>query len=694
MTGNAMDGQQGVRNPLRARVLVVEDDPIIRAQLRHMVSRIVGEVVVAEEGLAGLRQWRDWQPDLVITDILMPVMDGLTMSQSIKNEDSAAQIIVASTSSETEHLRRALDIGIDRYVLKPIDERLLQDAVQKCLRDRASHMELRLSRMVFDSVTEGIMVTDAAHRILAVNPAFSEVTGYRADEALGRTPQLLASGRHNAEFYRHMSESLASLGRWSGEVINRRKNGNQYTEWLNIVAVETGPGQETRYVGLFSDITERKRTEEHIRRLAHFDSLTGLPNRVMFMDHIRRSLARISRTRGRLAVLYLDLDYFKNVNDLHGHDFGDKVLIEAAQRMTAAIREGDMVSRRGGDEFVALIESESPRQAAALVANKLIQMVSTPYRIDGREISIGASIGAAIYPDDGETVDSLLAAADRALYDAKRFGRGVLRFPSREDSAGNPLTSLEALLRSGETEGRFELRYLPEIDLVTGEPTRIEALLRLRHPEKGLIEASHFSDLAERMGIMHHLLNWSVGEALVALHSTNHPDLGITLDFSARQLATLEHSSALRERLEAEGVDPRRVTLEFSEPAITGNSEGLQAIYDLVRQGFQTSLDDFGSGYCSFALISQLPLSSIKIDVSFVEAIEREPQSRELVAALLAFGKRLGLRTVAEGVSSAAQLAFLRKNGCDAAQGFLFGHPLKAEELSAYLDAAQWKQWL
>lgn len=694
MTAVATKSPQRAIDLRHARALVVEDDPIIRAQLQRMVSRIVGEVAVANEGLAGLQQWRDWQPDLVITDILMPVMDGLIMSQSIKNEDAAAQIIVASTSSDTEHLRRALDIGIDRYVLKPIDEQLLQDAVRKCLRDRASHMELRLSRMVFESVTEGIMVTDSAHRILAVNPAFSEVTGYRADEVLGRTPELLSSGRQNAEFYRHMRDSLSSLGRWSGEIVNRRKDGNLYTEWLNIVTVETGPGQETRYVGLFSDISERKRTEEHIRRLAHFDSLTGLPNRIMFMDHIRRSLARVSRSRGCLAVLYLDLDYFKNVNDLHGHDFGDKVLIEAAQRMTAAIREGDMVSRRGGDEFVALIESESPRQAAAMVAGKLIQMVSLPYCIDGREISIGASIGAAIYPDDGESVDSLLAAADRALYDAKHFGRGVLRFPSRQDPDGSPHISMEALLRSGETGGRFELRYLPEIDLVTREPTRVEALLRLRHPEKGLIEASHFSDLAERMGIMHHLLNWSVGEALVALNRTNRPDLGITLDFSARQLATLDHSSALKERLEAEGVDPSRVTLEFSEPAITGNSEGLQAIYDLVRQGFRTSLDDFGSGYCSFALISQLPLSSIKIDISIVESIEQEPQSRELAAALLAFGKRLGLRTVAEGVSSAAQLAFLRENGCDAVQGFLFGHPLKAEELPAYLDAATWKQWL
>jgi diguanylate cyclase (GGDEF)-like protein/PAS domain S-box-containing protein len=658
-----------------------------------MISRITDEVVIAEDGLAGLRHWHEWQPDLVITDILMPVMDGLTMSQSIKSADPAAQIIVATTSSETEHLRRALDIGIDRYVLKPIDERLLQDAVKKCIGDRASHMELRLARMVFESVTEGIMVTDSAHRIQAVNPAFSEVTGYRADEALGRTPQFLASGQHDAEFYRHMKESLASLGRWSGEIINQRKNGDLYTEWLNIVTVDAGTEMESRYVGLFSDITERKRTEEHIRRLAHFDSLTGLPNRVMFMDHIRRSLARLTRNRGRLAVLYLDLDHFKNINDLYGHDFGDKLLIEASQRMTAAIREGDMVSRRGGDEFVALIEAASPRQAATLVANKLIQMVSNPYLIEGREVSIGASIGAAIYPDDGETVDSLLAAADRALYDAKRLGRGVLRFPSCENSDDNPLTSMETLLRNGEAEGRFELRYLPEINLITGEPTRIEALLRLRHSQKGLIDASHFSDLAERMGIMHHLMHWSVREALSALRRISRPELGVTLDFSARQLATLGHSSTLRELLEADGIDPRRVTLEFSEPAITGNSEGLQAIYALANQGFETSLDDFGAGYCSFALISQLPLSSIKIDLSFVEAIEREPQSRELVAALLAFGKRLGVRTVAEGVSSEAQLAFLRENGCDAVQGFLFGHPLKAEELPAYLDAAPWKPW-
>ncbi|MBI5330245.1 MAG: EAL domain-containing protein [Betaproteobacteria bacterium] len=678
----------------KARVLVVEDDSLLRTQTHRMAAKLAAEVRVAEDGATGLALWRDWQPDLTITDILMPVMDGLSMSQRIRYEDAHAQIIVATSSSETEHLRKALDIGIDRYVLKPLDEPLLHDAMHKCLRDRAQHLELRLARMVFESVAEGIMVTEKSGRIVAVNPAFSEVTGYRADEALGNTPALLSSGQHSVEFYRHMRESLASVGRWSGEITNRRKDGELYTEWLNIVTVENGAGREPRFVGLFSDITERKRAEEHIRRLAHFDSLTGLPNRVMFMDHIRRSLARVSRTRGSLAVLYIDLDRFKNVNDLHGHAFGDQVLIEAARRMTGAIREGDMISRRGGDEFVALIESESPRQAASLVGNKLIQMVSQPYRINGIEACIGASIGAAVYPEDGEAVDSLLNAADAALYEAKRHGRGILWFPSPDATPPLAHGSMESLLARGLEEDRFELRFLPEIDLRTGAAPRIEALMRLRHPERGLIEAAYFTDTAERIGVMHPLLHWTFRQALTALNALGPDGPGLTMDFSARQLAMPGHPDVILQLLQEFGIEPHRITLEFSEPAVTGNEEGLHAIYQLVAQGFDASLDDFGAGYCSFDLLRQLPLASIKIDQSFIEEIDQEPQSRELVAALLAFGKRLGLRTVAEGVNTPAQLAFLRENGCDAAQGFLFGQPLHADELPAYLAAQSWKDWL
>jgi diguanylate cyclase (GGDEF)-like protein/PAS domain S-box-containing protein len=678
----------------RARILVVEDDAITRVQMQRMVSRIAGEVRVAEDGALGLALWREWRPDLVVTDIMMPVMNGLDMSREIKAIDPETQIIVVSSSSESEHLRQALDIGIDRYVAKPVDERLLRDAIDKCLRDSQRLRELRMARLVFEAAGEGVIVTDANAVILAVNPAFCEISGYREDEAIGRTPALLASGRHGADFYRNMWESLRGLGRWSGEIINRRKSGEVYTEWLSIVAVEEAGDQTTCYIGLFSDITERKREEDRIRRLAHYDVLTGLPNRILFADHMQRALARVHRRDGQMAVLYLDLDRFKPVNDVHGHAFGDQVLAEAARRMAACMRETDTISRRGGDEFVATLEAADAKDTAALVSRKLIEAVSRPYRIDGREVVIGASIGVAVYPDDGGDPETLLQAADAALYAAKNEGRGDFRFFRSEDQrAVKAQLTLDDALRGGLAEHRFELRYLPEFCLRDGRVLGLEALLRFRHEAKGVLDASQFMPHAEKLGITPDLAEFTLRTAAADLAVLAAPRPGLTLDISSLQLADMGDARALLDLLHSHGLAPDALTFEFPESVVTGNGVGLDNLHTLAEAGLQFALDDFGAGFCSFSLLQQLPLSAIKIDRFFVEEIETNPQSRELVAALIAFTKRLGIRTVAEGVDSPGQLAFLRETGCDAVQGYLFGKPLKAGELGTYLGARPWLRW-
>ena len=675
------------------RVLVVEDDAILRAQVKHMVGKRVSLVQDAPDGAAGLELWRSWMPDVVITDIMMPVMDGLEMSEAIKQEDPHAQIIVVTSSGEAQHLRHALDIGIDRYVMKPLDEALLSDALLKCLRDVQYRRELHMARLVFESVTEGVVVTDDAGHILAVNPAFSEVTGFREDEVLGKTPAMLRSGRHDSEFYQAMWESLRGVGRWAGEIINKRKSGELYEEWLSIVAVEERGRRTTRYVGLFSDITERKREEDRIRRLAHFDVLTGLPNRALFMDRLKRAIARMARRGGTLALLYLDLDRFKPVNDQYGHAFGDQVLTEAAKRMSACVRDVDMVSRRGGDEFVIILEAPNPREAGAMVADKLINAISQPYRLWGREVVIGASIGVAVYPEDGGDAETLIDAADTALYTAKRDGRGDFRFYRHEDQhALTARLKLEDALMEGMTEGRFELRYLPEISLHTGEVERLEALLRFRHPEQGLLEAGRFMDLAERLGITPAVGLHSLREAVHVLAQPALSGVNLTLDLSARQLSAFSDITPVLGWLEREGMEAQRITFEFPESVVTGNESGLHVLYNLNAAGFSCGLDDFGAGYCSFNLLQQLPLSSIKIDLSFIEEIEHSEQSRQLVAALIAFGRRLNLRVVAEGVSSPAQLVFLRENGCDAVQGYLFGLPLSAGELLRYFERKPWRE--
>lgn len=674
-----------------AHVLIVEDDPILCVQLQHMVGKLVAEVRTAVNGAEGLRIWHAWRPDLVLTDIMMPVMDGLEMSRTIKEADADAQIVVVTSSSESAHLRQALDIGIDRYVLKPLDERLLDDALRKSLRDAHRLEELRLARLVFEAADEGMVVTDAQGVILTVNPAFCEISGYREDEVVGKTPALLHSGRQDREFYRTMWESLRAIGRWSGEIINRRKNGELYPEWLSIVAVEDTAQRATRYVGLFSDITERKREEDRIRRLAHYDVLTSLPNRILFADHVKRAISRTSRSGGKLAVLYLDLDRFKPVNDLYGHETGDLVLIEAAKRMTASIRTGDTMSRRGGDEFVALLEAEDAKNSAAMVSQKLIQAVSVPYDINGHHLVIGASIGVAIFPDDGDSADALLSAADSALYAAKEEGRGDFRFFSIEDQrATHARLSLEEALRRGVTENGFELRYLPEFSLLTGQIERIEALLRFRHPTEGLLEPGRFLDIVERLGLMPPLGMRSLVESARALGALGREDIGLTLDLTAQQLTHMSNPGQISALLRDSGLAPNTLTLEFPEGAVMDNEVGLRNALGLSHAGFKLALDDFGAGFCSFSLLQQLPLDAIKIDLFFVEEIETNIQSRELVAALIAFAQRLGIRTVAEGVNSPGQLAFLRQCGCDSAQGFLFGEPLTAAELAPYLRERPW----
>lgn len=677
---------------LQAQVLVVEDDPILLVQLRHMVEKMVGEVRTARDGAEGLRTWHSWRPDLVLTDILMPVMDGLEMSRVIKEMDATAQIVVVTSSADVGHLRQALEIGIDRYVLKPVDEHLLADALGKSMRDVQRLRELRLARLVFEAANEGMVVTDSQGTILMVNPAFCEISGYREDEVLGKTPALLNSGMQEPDFYRNMWDSLLSAGRWAGEIINRRKNGELYPEWLSIVAVQDPSRRATRYVGLFSDITARKREEEKIRRLAHYDTLTGLPNRLLFADHLRRAMARATRGGSQLVVLYLDLDRFKPVNDLHGHEFGDKVLAEASRRMLTCMRSGDTISRRGGDEFVALLETGDAKNAAAQVSRKLIQNVSQPYEIEGRSISIGASIGVAVYPDDGACADDLLAAADRALYAAKEEGRGDFRFFSLEDQvATHARLSMEEALRRGIQAGAYELRYLPEISLASGQVERVEALLRFRHPEQGLLEPGRFLDLAERLGLMPAIGRLSLAEAARTLAAPGLENVGLAMDMTAQQLAHMHDAGELLAEITRFGLSPGALTFDFPEAAVTDNEAGLRHLLALGKAGFHLALDDFGAGFCSFSMLQQLPLSAIKIDLYFIEEIEHNLQSRELVAAMLAFGKRLGIRTVAEGVSSRGQLDFLRENGCDAVQGYLFGEPLAAGDLPGYLGSGAWR---
>lgn len=414
-------------------VLYVEDDPDVRELLAQYLRRRVGSLLTAENGEAGLSAYRQHQPDIIITDILMPVMDGLKMAEEIRKLDSDIPIIVTTAFEQTRFLMRAIEIGIDKYVVKPVDADLLMTAIRKCAKRLMAGEKLRLSLKVFENCAEGILITDAKNIIRWVNPAFTLTTGYTPEEVIGRNPRLFSSGRQGAEFYSAMWNKLSTEGNWIGEIWNRRKNGEIYPEWLSVSVLLDAHGKVTHHVAIFSDISERKAAEEKIRHMAYHDPLTGLPNRILLCDRMTMALANAMRKREKLAVMLIDLDNFKNVNDLYGHLMGDKLLQEVSSRLTVLFRASDTISRLGGDEFVVILNEMEETTAAIAAAEKIIRAITPDLAVDGQAMGISPSIGIAIYPQDGLATDELIKKADVAMYHAKRTGGRGFSFFSDSD---------------------------------------------------------------------------------------------------------------------------------------------------------------------------------------------------------------------------------------------------------------------
>lgn len=658
----------------QSRILIAGVDHALVDQIAVLIEPLVAELSIIRDNEDGLNEWYRLEPDLLVLAVNSSLGGGFSLLEDLRAADPDAVVMVISQHSDADYLHRLIRLDVDAHLTVPIDPLLLIDLLSRCVRDRQRVLDLKMARMVFEVANEGIMITDEHSRLLAVNPAFSSLTGYRADEIVGKRTNVLASGKHGPDFYRSMWEALLTHGRWSGELSNRRKDGTIYDQWLSIAAVDDEIGKPRRYVGLVSDITERKREEAHMRQLAHLDPLTGLPNRILFHDRLQRTLARSRRFRQRFALLYLDLDHFKTINDTWGHAAGDEVIRVSASRMLCALRLSDTVSRRGGDEFVLILEHIDASEEVALIAQKLLDEISQPIRLPQCMVQVNASIGIAIFPADGDDAEPMLASADMALYAAKADGRNCYRYFQGCSQAviHSGRREMEQELRLGLANWRFKLHYLPEVSLQSGQVESIEALLRFEHSRFGLLDAGRFVDVAENIGIMPELGYWALSQAL---HEIRQMDVLLVIDLSARQLRQPDAADQLLSCINLAGVAPERVAFECTESALTGNDQAKETIMRLAEAGCQFSLDDFGVGYCCFSLLSQLPMYSIKIDRSFTREIVDNPEMRELTAALIAFAQRLGVRAVAEGVETAEQLSLLRTMGCDAAQGYFFGRP-------------------
>jgi len=550
--------------------------------------------------------------------------------------------------------------------------------------------KLRQDAKVFESTTEGVMITDLEGNILSVNQAFTDITGYSEAEVLGRNPRLLKSSRQDESFYQAMWASLYETGRWQGELWNRRKNGEIYPEWQSISTVKDPTGRPTNYVAVFSDITQIKRSESQLNFLAHHDPLTELPNRLLFNDRLEHAIQRAKRVDTNLAILFIDLDHFKTVNDSLGHPIGDRLLSHVANVLKDCVRAEDTVARLGGDEFVVLLEGLDDIDYTGEVAKKILQALANPFELEGHPLVISASIGISTHPIDGHDATTLVRNADSAMYRAKQDGRNTFHYYSAElTRSARERFTLEAELRRATEREEFELHYQPQLDVATGLIVGAEALVRWQHPQSGMISPVRFIPLAEETGLIVPLGEWvlqTACEQYQLWRQRGLPHFSLAVNLSPRQFRQKGLVKTIHAILDLTGMPPEQLELEITEGAIMEQGEHTRSILLALKSlGIRLAIDDFGTGYSSLAHLRRFPINVLKIDQSFMRDIPNDPSAMEIAATIIAMARNLHLKVLAEGVETGEQLAFLMARNCDYSQGYLHSRPLTADEFEALL---------
>jgi diguanylate cyclase (GGDEF)-like protein/PAS domain S-box-containing protein len=550
---------------------------------------------------------------------------------------------------------------------------------------RKAQDELRLAASVFEASAEAVMVTDAGRRILAVNPAFETITGYCRSEAIGQTPRILSSDTHDQEFYQRLWETIARDGHWQGEIWDRRKTGEIIAISGSISAVKDGSGAIYRYVSVFSDVSDRKQAEEQISFLAHHDPLTGLPNRTLMEDRLKQAIALAERNGSSLAVLFIDLDNFKTINDSLGHHIGDLVLQQVADRLRECVRKSDTVCRLGGDEFLVILDAIIETEDAARVASKILASLAEQCTIDGNRLHVTPSIGISVYPQDGSDPVSLLKNADVAMYHAKNHGRNLFHFFTQDLNAkASERLALESNLRRGLDAEEFLLHYQPQVDALSGRVIGLEALVRWRHPEWGMVSPARFIPVAEESGLIIPLGEWILRDACRQgrIWQQGGWNIPIAVNISALQF---RHKAFLETVLRALADYPQQpgcLVLELTEGVLMTDSDDNDALLrQLKNMGISLAVDDFGTGYSSLAYLKRFPIDKLKIDQSFVRDLTSDSADAEIVKAIIALSHALGLGVIAEGVETAEQRIMLGAMGANVCQGYFFHMPLSVEAL-------------
>ncbi len=552
---------------------------------------------------------------------------------------------------------------------------------------------MRLQSRIFEHSSESILITDTDKRILSVNPAFIKITGYSEVEVVGQTPHFMRSERHTIKFYEDIWRHVEEEGCWHGEVWTRRKDGRDFPSWASISLVRNRQDQVVHYFSIFTDITERKLAEERIHHLAYYDDLTGLPNRSLLYKLIDQALVEAQRNRLHGALLFIDLNRFKPINDTLGHAIGDRLLQQVGERLRVAVRSEDVVARLGGDEFVVALFDITRREHATVVAQKIMTALDPPFWIEAHELKISASIGISIYPRDGFDTESLLRMADIAMYRAKQSGQDGYAFYSHEmNQRALDRLKIESGLRHGIDNGELLLHYQPKVDIASGRIVGAEALVRWYPPSGSMVPPGEFIPIAEESGLIVRLSAWVLEAALAQVQrwrAAGLPLVKIAVNLSAR-----DFSPSLAERLQllldSHDVPPEWLELEITEGMLTHSSDEVVAMMDALNAlGVSLALDDFGTGYSSLSYLKRFPIHTLKIDQSFVRGIPHDGNDCAIAGAIVSIAQRLGHNVIAEGVETHAQLEFLKALGCQEIQGYLFSPPVPPEKLEAMIRAGK-----
>ena len=623
-----------------------------------------------------------------------PITDFMTQESAMQLEPTFGEFLASG------HVENALfDVVTQQERIKQVEvtgrTSLSQDNSQRthCIlvdvtEQRHADQQLRLAAKVFSNTGEGVMVTDCNCKIVSINQAFSKILGYEAEEVIGKTPHFLRSGQHDKDFYDAMWAEIKQHGLWQGEIWNRHNQGDLVPEWLTITALTNDHGEVESYIGVFADITKLKASQAELDYLAHHDVLTKLPNRRKFLNNLEFTLSHVKRTQKPFALLMLDLDRFKDVNDSYGHAAGDEVLMNAATILKDSLRDNDIVARFGGDEFAILIEDLHQITDAAQVAQAIITSISAPQMLkDNRVVSVGCSIGIALFPEHGTDAEILMQHADSALYLSKKSKGTFEYFTADMTESALQRMQIEADLKLALTNNELRVFYQPQVILESNQIKGAEALIRWQHPTKGLLAPNHFIGIAEESGLIADIGRWVLNET--CRQAKVWYDQGFThcvyaVNVSPKQLAYTNLLEVVMDALQETGLPAECLELEITESGLMGVGEEAVGLFESLRGlGVRISIDDFGTGYSSLSYLKALPIDVLKVDKSFVDDIPHNEQGMQIVNTIIAMGHNLGLKVLAEGVEEDVQRRFLQLKGCDYYQGYLMSRPVPADEFQA-----------